>query len=67
LRALVKYLETISDAEIPELDIPTGIPLVYELNEQLEPTARYYLEHSPAAVEAQKALDHVVRVSAKSP
>jgi len=67
LRALVKYLETIPDAEIPELEIPTGIPLVYELNEQLEPTARYYLGDSPAAVEAQKALDHVVRVSTKSP
>jgi len=65
LRALVKYLENISDAEIPKLEIPTGIPFAYELNEQREPTARYCFGDSLAAVEAKKALDHVVRVSAK--
>ena len=43
LRALVKYLDNISDKDIVELNIPTGVPLVYELNEQLEPIRHYYL------------------------
>lgn len=43
LRALVKYLDNIPDAEIPELNIPTGIPLVYELDEALKPIRHYYL------------------------
>ena len=44
LRALVKYLDHISDEEIVELNIPTGTPLVYELNDQLNPIKHYYLE-----------------------
>jgi len=43
LRALVKYLDNISDEEIVELNIPTGIPLVYELKEDLTPIRSYYL------------------------
>ncbi|MER3555241.1 MAG: 2,3-diphosphoglycerate-dependent phosphoglycerate mutase [Meiothermus sp.] len=43
LRALVKYLDGISDEEIVGLNIPTGVPLVYELNERLEPLRHYYL------------------------
>ncbi len=43
LRALVKYLDNISDDEIPKLNIPTGVPLVYEFNEKLEPINHYYL------------------------
>jgi len=43
MRALVKYLDNISDAEIPELNIPTGVPLVYELDEDLKPLTHYYL------------------------
>ncbi len=43
LRAMVKYLDNISDAEITELNIPTGVPLVYELDEDLKPLKRYYL------------------------
>ncbi len=43
LRALVKYLDGISDREIPELNIPTGIPLVYELDADLKPIQHYYL------------------------
>lgn len=43
LRALVKYLDRISDADIVELNIPTGVPLVYELNAALEPVDRRYL------------------------
>ncbi len=43
LRALVKYLDDISDREIVGLNIPTGVPLVYELDDQLKPTRHYYL------------------------
>lgn len=43
LRALVKYLDGIRDEEINGLNIPTGIPLVYELNEDLTPLQHYYL------------------------
>jgi len=43
LRALVKYLDGISDKEIVELNIPTGVPLVYELDDKLEPIRHYYL------------------------
>jgi len=43
LRALVKYLDNISEQEIVELNIPTGMPLVYELDESLKPLDRYYL------------------------
>jgi 2,3-bisphosphoglycerate-dependent phosphoglycerate mutase len=43
LRALVKYLDNVSDKDIIELNIPTGIPLVYELDENLEPIRHYYL------------------------
>ncbi|CAG9168067.1 2,3-bisphosphoglycerate-dependent phosphoglycerate mutase [Cupriavidus laharis] len=44
LRALIKRLDGISDAEIARLDVPNGIPLVYHLDERLEPAARYYLD-----------------------
>jgi len=43
LRALVKYLDNISDEEIVSLNIPTGIPLIYELDEALKPLKHYYL------------------------
>jgi 2,3-bisphosphoglycerate-dependent phosphoglycerate mutase len=43
IRALVKYLDNVSEAEITELNIPTGIPLVYELDDQLKPVKHYYL------------------------
>jgi 2,3-bisphosphoglycerate-dependent phosphoglycerate mutase len=52
LRALVKYLDNISDAEIVELNIPTGIPLVYELNDDLSPIRHYYLGDPKAAAAA---------------
>ena len=54
LRALVKYLDGVSDADIVELNIPTGIPLVYELDGDLKPTNRFYLG-DPAAVAAAQA------------
>ena len=43
MRAIVKYLDNISDEEIPGLNIPTGIPLVYELDDDLKPIKHYYL------------------------
>lgn len=53
IRALVKYLDNISDAEITELNIPTGLPLVYELDEDLKPIKSYYLGDAEEA--ARKA------------
>jgi 2,3-bisphosphoglycerate-dependent phosphoglycerate mutase len=52
LRALVKYLDGISDQEIPELNIPTGIPLVYELDDALRPHQHYYLGDADAVAKA---------------
>jgi 2,3-bisphosphoglycerate-dependent phosphoglycerate mutase len=52
LRALVKYLDGVSEAEIVELNIPTGIPLVYELNDDLTPIRHYYLGDPAAAAAA---------------
>ena len=54
LRALVKYLDNVSDADIVELNIPTGQPLVYELDDALKPIRHYYLG-DPKAVEAAMA------------
>lgn len=44
LRALIKHLEGLSDSDIVNVEIPTGAPLVYELDESLHPTNKYYLE-----------------------
>ncbi|MDD5027248.1 MAG: 2,3-diphosphoglycerate-dependent phosphoglycerate mutase [Candidatus Omnitrophica bacterium] len=55
LRALVKYLDNVSDAEIVKLNIPTGIPLVYDLSADLKPVKSYYLgdsEEIKMAIEA---------------
>jgi 2,3-bisphosphoglycerate-dependent phosphoglycerate mutase len=56
LRALVKYLDNVSEAEITELNIPTGIPLVYELDEQLKPIRHYYLGDPEAVAKAAAAV-----------
>ena len=56
LRALVKYLDNISDDEITELNIPTGIPLVYELDDQLKPITHYYLGDQEALQAAINAV-----------
>lgn len=56
LRALVKYLDNIPDDEIPGLNIPTGIPLVYELDEDLKPIKHYYLGDPEAAKKAADAV-----------
>jgi 2,3-bisphosphoglycerate-dependent phosphoglycerate mutase len=55
LRALVKYLDNISDEAIVELNIPTGIPLVYELDAALKPLKNYYLGDQDAAKRAADA------------
>ena len=54
LRALVKYLDNMSEQEITKLNIPTGVPLVYLLNEDLKPLQKYYLG-DPAAAQAKAA------------
>ena len=56
LRALVKYLDNISDEEIVELNIPTGVPLVYELDAELKPLAHYYLGDPEEIRKAQEAV-----------
>jgi len=56
LRALVKYLDHISDSDIVELNIPTGIPLVYELDAALKPIKSYYLGDPEAAKRAAEAV-----------
>ncbi|HDR72600.1 MAG TPA: 2,3-diphosphoglycerate-dependent phosphoglycerate mutase [Methanoculleus sp.] len=56
LRALVKYLDAISDEEIPHLNIPTGIPLVYELDDDLQPIRHFYLGDAEAAAAAAEAV-----------
>jgi 2,3-bisphosphoglycerate-dependent phosphoglycerate mutase len=58
LRALVKYLDNVSEKDIVELNIPTGMPLVYELDDDLKPIKHYYLgdaEKVKAAMEAVAA------------
>ncbi len=56
LRALVKYLDNISDEEIPELNIPTGVPLIYELDGDLKPIKHYYLGDQDAVQSAINAV-----------
>ncbi|HYO83748.1 MAG TPA: 2,3-diphosphoglycerate-dependent phosphoglycerate mutase [Bryobacteraceae bacterium] len=58
LRALVKYLDNMSEAEIMELNIPTGVPLVYEFDESLKPLKHYYLGDQ---AEIQAAMDAVAK------
>ncbi len=56
IRALVKYLDGIGDAEIVGLNIPNGIPLVYELDANLKPIKSYYLGDPEAAAKAAAAV-----------
>lgn len=58
LRALIKHLDDMSEADITELNVPTGIPLVYELDADLKPIRHYYLGDAEAA---QKAADAVAK------
>ncbi|MGI9256975.1 MAG: 2,3-diphosphoglycerate-dependent phosphoglycerate mutase [Salinispira sp.] len=56
LRALVKYLDNVSDEEIITVNIPTGVPLVYELNEKLSPIRHFYLGDKEAIAAAMNAV-----------
>lgn len=56
LRALIKYLDQVSDQDIVNLNVPTGMPLVYELDQNLQPTNRYYLGDEQAVQAAMAAV-----------
>jgi 2,3-bisphosphoglycerate-dependent phosphoglycerate mutase len=62
LRAIVKYLDKISASEIAELNIPTGIPLVYELDDKFKPIRHYYLADK---AKLQDAIDKVKKQGKK--
>ena len=62
LRALVKYLDDISDNDIVSLNIPTGVPLVYELDDELQPIKHYYLGDEEAI---QAAINSVANQAKK--
>jgi 2,3-bisphosphoglycerate-dependent phosphoglycerate mutase len=57
LRAMVKYLDSISDSDIVKVNIPTGIPLVYELDEELRPLKHYFLAD---AAKVEMAINEIV-------
>jgi 2,3-bisphosphoglycerate-dependent phosphoglycerate mutase len=61
LRALVKHLDRISDEDIVDLNIPTGIPLVYELDAGLRPSRHFYLGDAEAAARAAAAVANQAR------
>jgi 2,3-bisphosphoglycerate-dependent phosphoglycerate mutase len=56
IRALIKYLDNVSDEDIVSLNIPNGIPLVYELDENLKPIRHYYLGDAEATAKAAAAV-----------
>lgn len=56
LRALVKYLDQMSDQDIVDLNIPTGVPLVYELDEAMKPLRHYYLGDEKAIKQAMETV-----------
>jgi 2,3-bisphosphoglycerate-dependent phosphoglycerate mutase len=56
IRALVKYLDNISDTDIVSLNIPNGIPLVYELDAELQPIRHYYLGDPESIAQAAAAV-----------
>ncbi len=56
IRALVKYLDNISDSDIVGVNIPNGVPLVYELDAELRPITHYYLGDAEAVAKAAAAV-----------
>jgi 2,3-bisphosphoglycerate-dependent phosphoglycerate mutase len=62
IRALVKYLDNISDADIPELNIPTGLPLVYELDGDMKAIKSYYLGDPEEAARKAAAVANQAKV-----
>ena len=68
LRALVKYLDRVDDQAIVELNIPTGIPLVYELSDDLKPLRHYYLgDPATAAAAAARVAAQTAQKKAGAP
>ncbi|MDN5936973.1 MAG: 2,3-bisphosphoglycerate-dependent phosphoglycerate mutase, partial [Nitrosospira sp.] len=63
LRALVKYLDNLSDQDVLELNIPTGIPLVYELDDNLEPLRNYYLGNQAKIEQAMRVVANQGKIS----
>jgi 2,3-bisphosphoglycerate-dependent phosphoglycerate mutase len=62
LRALVKYLDNVSEADIVSLNIPTGIPLIYELDDELKPLKHYYLGDPEELKQAIEAVENQGKV-----
>ena len=67
LRALVKHLDGIADDEIVHLNIPTGVPLVYELDDDLKPIKSYYLGDAEAIKAAQDAVANQGKAKSEPP
>jgi 2,3-bisphosphoglycerate-dependent phosphoglycerate mutase len=67
LRALVKHLDAIPDSDIPHLNIPTGIPLVYELDRTLKPLRHFYLADDATVQQAQQKAANPVRTEKATP
>jgi len=63
LRGLIKYADRIPDEEIAELNIPTGVPLVYELEDDVQPIRRYYLGDEEAAKKSAQSVAHQLKKS----
>jgi len=66
LRALVKYLDNISNQDILELNIPTGVPLVYELDNNLKPIQHYYLGDQVEIEKAKQAIANQGKILSNS-
>ena len=64
LRALIKYLDHIADADIVGINVPTGMPLVYELDDDLKPISNYYLGDQIRVEEAKLAVAGQGRIGA---
>lgn len=62
LRALIKYLDNVSDQDIVEMNIPTGVPLLYELDADLKPISRRYLGDEEAAKAKAQAVANQIKV-----
>lgn len=55
----MKFLDNITDEDIVDIDIPAGVPLVYELDEKLEKVRHYYLRHSSSVSDSHPAEEDV--------
>jgi 2,3-bisphosphoglycerate-dependent phosphoglycerate mutase len=62
IRALIKYLDNVSEEDIVKVEIPTGVPLVYELDEDLKPIKHYYLGNQEEIAKRQKAVADQAKV-----